>query len=655
MIKTFKNIILFVLFPICGFTQDIYFPDSIRVFDEICILAKKDINQSGVKIIKIDSLIIENKILSDLSTLLSENSPVFIKSYGKGSLSTASFRGTNASHTKVSWNNVSLNSPMLGMVDMSQIPVAIADNIILYHGSASLSKNSNAIGGLIELNTLPVWKKGFRGEFASSVGSFSTYDNQLKLNIGNKTIQSVTKIYKSSSDNNFPFYNYDITNSSIEFRQNADYTKKGFVQELFFRTSEKSILSFKGWYQQSSRGVPGLTTNEVGINSIINRQNGDHVVYSAEYTWYGNKSKIEFTHGGNYQNFDYKSENYINGLGYLKVVAATSRSFSTYNSLSNKYKITDKTEITGRLNYNYHNVNSLEQIYNETYDTTRQEGGIILSLFTGEIKDFRLGVLLRQDFYDLKLSPFIPSVFAEYYLNQNFIIKASCARNYNLPGLNDLYFSPGGNPDLKPEKGYSIDGGIQNLIKKDRIAIQSEISINYSSITDWIMWRPTSMGYWTPANVDKVTAYGADCNLNLKYLISDFYFSHNANYAYTKSQNKTQSDINNDNSAGKQLPYIPLHSANVFSRVEYHKFYISYQWNYYSERHTSSAAEPGVLVSIYPYFMNDMAVGKIFEMKNFKLDLNIRVFNIFNESYRSILWQPMPGRNYGVQLLIKFK
>lgn len=32
------------------------------------------------------------------------------------------------------------------------------------------------------------------------------------------------------------------------------------------------------------------------------------------------------------------------------------------------------------------------------------------------------------------------------------MFKASIARNYRYPTLNDLYFKPGGNPDLRPRK-----------------------------------------------------------------------------------------------------------------------------------------------------------------------------------------------------------
>jgi iron complex outermembrane receptor protein len=128
-----------------------------------------------------------------------------------------------------------------------------------------------------------------------------------------------------------------------------------------------------------------------------------------------------------------------------------------------------------------------------------------------------------------------------------------------------------------------------------------------------------------------------------------------ANYAYTESVRADVGESINDASTGKQLPYIPKHSANLYSRISWKKFYFSYQWTYFSTRYTTSAAEPGILVSIYPYFMNDIAAGRSFDTKKLFFDLNLKVYNLFNEAYRSVLWQPMPGRNYSIQLTIKLK
>ena len=643
------------MLAIGGFAQDIYFPDTVKLIDEVFVLAKKDLDESGLKITKIDSLIIETKALGDLSSLLSENSTVFIKSYGRGSLATASFRGTNASHTKVVWNNIVLNSPMLGMVDMSQIPASAGDNITLYHGSASLSKSANAIGGLIELNSAPIWEKGIKAKIVSSVGSYSSYDNLAELNIGNKKFQSVSRVYHSISQNDFPFINNDITDTITDYRKNADYTRYGIIQEFYLRTGKKSNASVKFWAQDSDRGVPGLTTNEGGPNSSKNRQNNALRIFSVNYVYYGEKTKLELNSGANQQIATYNSTNYINGYGFLPVVHAISKTLSVFNSASLKYLLSEKTELSSRISYNYHDVNSIEWIRQQSYDTTRSEGGISISLFTSSIKNLRAGVLIRQDFYDGKLSPFIPSASGEYFINEKISIKGSVARNFNIPSLNDLYFTPGGNPDLKPEQGFSADAGITNIYTRKNLAIKTEAGINYSKIYDWILWRPTAMGYWTPDNIDAVIASGAELNINLLFQSNNFKFNSIANYAFTKSVRADVVETINDESTGKQLPYIPKHSANLYSRISWKNYYFSYQWTYFSTRYTTSAAEPGILVSIYPYFMNDISAGRSFETKKLFFDLNFKVYNLFNEAYRSVLWQPMPGRNYAIQLTLRLK
>ena len=132
-------------------------------------------------------------------------------------------------------------------------------------------------------------------------------------------------------------------------------------------------------------------------------------------------------------------------------------------------------------------------------------------------------------------------------------------------------------------------------------------------------------------------------------------FKNIVNYAFTKSVRADENANPNDQSLGKQLPYIPRHSANLFSQVSWFNFFFNYQWTYFSTRYTSSVAEPGVLVSIYPYFMNDIGIGKNFIFKKVDLVLNFKIYNLFNEKYRSVLWQPMPGRNYSLQLGIKLK
>ncbi|MCS2983587.1 TonB-dependent receptor [Bacteroides xylanisolvens] len=50
----------------------------------------------------------------------------------------------------------------------------------------------------------------------------------------------------------------------------------------------------------------------------------------------------------------------------------------------------------------------------------------------------------------------------------NVMLKVSISRNYRFPTLNDLYFLPGGNPNLKNEQGFSYDAGVSFEVGKEK-------------------------------------------------------------------------------------------------------------------------------------------------------------------------------------------
>lgn len=653
---TKKVKILFTVLFLAGnvFSQYMHIPDSVNLIDEVFVIAPKRLSESGLKITGIDSTVMENKAISNMSSLLSENSPVFVRSNGRGSMSTASFRGTNSSHTKILWNNIPLNSPLFGMVDLSLIPTNITDEIFLYHGSASLLKSGGALGGLVDLRTRPSWKNETSVGIISSYGSYSSFSNAVDLSFGNEKIQSVSKIYLINSENDFEFNNTDIFNGGIQKQKNADFYKRGILQEIYYRHNSKSYASIKAWYQDMDRGIPVLTTNQSGFNNNISRQTDENLIISAIYSYEDDSRKIDINSGANVQNMNYNHKNYISGVGLYKVIDSESNVFSIYNSVCYSQKISENIEFSSSAGYNYHKVNSFEIIRNEGYDTVRNEMFLSASLFADITDKFRLGILSRQEVYDKKFSGFIPSIFAEYRFNNNFSLRSSVAGNTKYPNLNELYLSPGGNPDLIHEKGWQYESGIDYTFLSDIISIRSGITGFYSKINDWILWRPTNMGFWQPENIDLVIAKGIEIYSFINLKSGDWNFTGSGNYAYTSSVNHSQAINENDKSIGKQLPYIPLHSANAFIRAEYKGFYFSYQWNYYSERYTGSAAEPGLLVSIYPYFMNDISIGKKLSIYGVKSNIGFFVYNIFNESYRSVLWQPMPGINYRIQLVMNF-
>lgn len=649
-----KFFFVLVIFVIAYFEKVFSQSDSLVILKEINIISEKPLNKAGATILKIDSILIAQKATSNVSSLLQEGSDIFIKSGGKGALATISLRGMTASHTTVLWNNIPFNSPILGAADLSQIPIAISDEINIIYGSSSANLNKNTLSGILDLRSLPDWNKGFRFKYATEIASFCSFDNSLILKFGKKKFQAVTKIYENYSKNNFKFFNNDISNANVERRKNADFFRYGLEQELYYKLNSYNIFSGKFWFQNSNRGIPGLTTNETGFNNHINREKNNQFVYNVDYQGVFGNFVISMFHGGNVFASNYRSQNNVNNIN-LDLINSEGETFSLYNNISIKYKLLKKTELTLKIDYNFSKIKSIEKIRNQGYDTNRNEFCFLFSIFSELFKNFRTGLILKQDYADTKFSPFLPACFFEYEIMKTFIIKTSLSRNYTLPLLSDLYYKPGGNPNLKAETANSVDGGLVFFLNNKNYKINAEINANYNNISNWIMWKPTAMGYWLPSNLKKVETFGTNLSINSKIQINKISINFSASYSYTISQNNSQTTNINDNSLGRQLPYIPIHSSNFRCLAEYKKFWICYKWNFFSERYTDSAAQMSVLSTLPKYYMNSIAIGKNFYFNNINLSVDFGIDNLFNEKYYSLLWQPMPGINFFTHLIIQYK
>lgn len=181
----------------------------------------------------------------------------------------------------------------------------------------------------------------------------------------------------------------------------------------------------------------------------------------------------------------------------------------------------------------------------------------------------------------------------------------------------------------------------------------TELSLYRSQIENWIIWIPSYRGFWEPKNIRSVLSKGIEYNIRLQGYFSDFNYKLSATYGYTRAINEGDPLIWSDDSYGKQLVYIPLHSGNMMARLGWGHLFLSYQFNAYSERFTTSSNDVSRRDRLYPYFMNDIAAGSLFHLKRVDLSLEVKVNNLFNESYHTILYRPMPGRNY--QLILKIQ
>jgi len=162
-----KHIIFFtaVLLPSLFCRADI--PDTVNL-STVEIHGKHPAQSMMEK--QFDSLSLAGFHAADLGQLLQYGSHINIKSNGPGGISTASFRGTSANHTLVLWNDIPINTPNLGSVDFSTIPLHFADQIGLAWGSQASSSWSGGLGGVVMMNNRPAFDRKWNLDVTKLIG-----------------------------------------------------------------------------------------------------------------------------------------------------------------------------------------------------------------------------------------------------------------------------------------------------------------------------------------------------------------------------------------------------------------------------------------------------------------------------------------------------
>jgi len=595
-------------------------------------------DNSGFKRVKFDSLILVPYRDADLSTLLSQISTIFIKEYSPGSIATTTFRGTTANHTQIEWNGISLNSPMLGQSDLSQIPVSAFDEIEVLYGASGLTKTNGAFGGVVNLVTNPDWNNRINASVAQTIASFNNYTTLAGIITGNSSFQSHTRFNYTSALNNFPYYN-DNTRQTVT-QHDANVLQYGMMEEAFWKINDKHLLTARVWYSNDDRDVPPQVVGAYQKQKTLNKTLRSILEYKLVEKFWNLSVKTSLVNQlMNYRNDSTLMNNNYNYYSWFN----TSR--FTWTGLKN-------LTIKPGLDYNY------EYVKSDAYDgiKTRNTLGFYFEADYHFNTHIRSLLLLREDFLDGKFMPFIPTLGLEYkpFNKINLYINANALRNYGYPTLNDLYWVPGGNPDLNPEYDRGLEAGITYNFPSENsmFFIETAVSGYYSWINDMIIWSPmaSNPSVWTPQNVSEVNARGVEASLNMKWKVSKLQVTLSNNYTFCRSTNqKTTSP--EDQSLDKQLIYVPENTYNGTLNLDCWNFTLGYNLSFVDKRYTSSDNQsymPG-------YSLSNIIFGKSFVLHNFVISLQVKVNNIFNVDYQSVMNMPMPGRNYGLTVRFEFK
>ena len=638
---------------------------------EVTIYGKRPMKEIGVQKTRLDSTVLKESIALSMADVLTFNSSIFVKSYGRATLSTVSFRGTSPSHTQVSWNGIRINNPMLGMTDFSMIPSYFIDDASLLHGTSSVNETGGGLGGSIRLSTQPANAEGFGMQYIQGIGSFKTSDEFLRLTYGDDHWQSSTRLVYSSSPNEFSYRNHDKKENIYdedmtiigqyypkEKNRSGSFKDMHFLQEVYYNTRKGDRFGLNAWYIQSNRELPMLTTDYGNESDFENRQREE--TFRGVLSWDHLRENWKVSAKGGYvhtqMKYDYKRDA---GNGVMTPMTRSRSKVDTFYGQSEaEYYIGKEWLFTANASVHQHFVESRDK------NIIRQDGNqAIVGYSKGRVEfsgaasakwqpNERIGmsVVLREEMYGKSWTPLIPAFFIDGIVSErgNIMLKASTSRNFRFPTLNDLYFLPGGNPNLKRESGWTYDIGMSFAVgKEDVYSLTGSVNWFDSHVKDWILWLPTTKGFFSPRNIKNVHAYGIECKSNFSVLLGkECRLALNGTFSWTPSINEGEPMSAADQSIGKQLPYVPEWSSNISGRLYWKKWSLLYKWCYYSKRHTMSSNDISLTGKLPEYYMSNLTLERGISLKGVELTLKGAVNNLFNEEYLSVLSRPMPRINF---------
>ena len=562
------------------------------------IITKEKIKKSGAR---------------NIGEVIEKETGLTVKSYGPlGSVTTVSMRGSSASQVLVLIDGHRMNCPRNGDVDLSEFPMLDSiERVEIVRGPASALYGSGAMGGVINIITKEPTKKP-TGSYETSYATHNTFIN--KFTHG-------AKIKK------FGYFLSGGQYQSKGHRPNSDWTAHDIFGKLSYNLTDWSKLSYSMGYYNGEVGVPGTKTT----NDPDNRQH-------RQRAWGNLKWEAKFRKEDRLSIKGYGTDNDL--FYYTKATAPSKHKDDTYGGeVQYTVKIGDKNKITTGVDIHEDCMRSTDA---GEHDQTLQAYWI-----QDEIKIFKpltFTIGSRWDYHPAFGSESSPKASLRYKVTKKTTLRTSVGKAYRAPTLNDLYWNDPvwwmyGNLDLKPEKAWAWDVGIDQQFGKSALG---KLTFFRREVDDLIAWQmnPTTF-VWRPENINKALIWGIESELKAKM---GKYFSSGIGYTWLETRNKTEGDDYNNH-----LIYQPMHKANV--HLEYKsKFGLlaRVEEELVDSRYTDAGNDKAN--DLPPYYLTNLRVE--YTKKFFTVFAGIN--NLFNTYYEQQANYPMPRRTGVVGMKVKF-
>ncbi|MCX8079847.1 MAG: TonB-dependent receptor plug domain-containing protein [Bacteroidia bacterium] len=568
----------------------------------------------------------------NFSEWLTKESFLMIRSYGNGMISSISSAGGNASQFQLAYNGIPINNLMLGQTDANIIPSSAIQSYQIQSGQNSISFGSGATGGFLNLNTLHTNDTSRHIEIGVQYESLK--NTNFFLNVKYKKLSML--INNLSGENVYRYQNQE--NKFILSRQPIQQHFAN-LQYSFTYKNHRFHFDIPAFYGKRHPGyfVKGIfekqqTLTDFWMNAALHHNfNGSGFNVENKFYYQPNALHFEDTIAR------INSRNFIHRGGSIH-----------YFTLPRKkiiLKSRAESHLSQILTSNYKNQKQRFDYFNFSQNAVFPVLNRLLSIQAA----------LRLDYYvHSRRAPltYFMSLNGKFFRFSDYYIKYSTA--FRHPTCNELFWNPGGNPDLLPEQSRGWEaGGSTNFKLGHSMLIKTSGEIFYRLTQNMIVWTPGPNGNPTPINLQYVLSRGAFCHSELHYLSKKFFINLHTTTAYVLSTLQKIRSNDSELLKGRQIIYTPRYRFNHSLSLG-NTFLSLILWHHYTGYRFTTSDNSEWLP---PYHLWDagIQIKPKFKPKNriVLLSLNFTVKNITNQAYQIMRGYPMPGRYYQCGITIK--
>ena len=618
-----------VLFQRIGFKDVIVKPEE-RLNKSI-IMVKENISLEKVDVYgkKKEGYLKDKTSINNLGTYskggsLNQIPSLELRTYGGyAGVTSASFDGGYARHTKVLYNGVDLTDAMNGQVDLSSLP-SFALSSINYRLNSGTRFGSGSIDGSININNDVLDNNVFY-----SVGDFGFSQYGANYSINRKTSKRNISFGKTSYDGDYKYT--DSTGNKIKRLNN--YLDQFFLSvDRQFVVREDFLVNIFTLRTENLRGAAGSTT----FPSDNATRKDDFELFALSFNKFFDNGSLDLymNRSNNYQEFD-------DSEGSFPVYSEHELDYSVFG-LRGNHTINSSFNYEAVFNVKSERVDSSE-LQKEELETTSFS---FVGNYVNTEYDFKVSPSLRYDSrvenkkttYNLgfeAINQFIDS-------GSSYDFNLDVGSSFQFPTMNDLFWPDGlysgGNPDLKPEESEYLALSISN----ESLIGKVKVTASFKDYENLILWQPDESFKYVPINVS--SAERTSYNFQYQKDFSDLYMQ--LTYNVYDSLDK---DID------EKLLYVPDSSASLLLVYKLNNLtHYSLNYKLVGERilqYESSFAEQ---VNDKSYGLLSLGVSNVFNwMGEDSVMLNVTVDNLLDEEYISTIGYPEPGRS--IKFTLEYK